>query len=59
MVARLGGDEFVALTTGPDTEREVDELAGRIMNALITPVSIDGRDLTVRGSIGIVEGPAA
>lgn len=58
MVARLGGDEFVALTTGPDTEREVDELAGRIMNALITPVSIDGRDLTVRGSIGIVEGPA-
>ncbi|MGH1552518.1 diguanylate cyclase domain-containing protein [Streptomyces sp. L7] len=28
------------------------------MNALITPVSIDGRDLTVRGSIGIVEGPA-
>ncbi|MFD7470822.1 diguanylate cyclase domain-containing protein, partial [Streptomyces sp. NPDC059837] len=24
MVARLGGDEFVALTTGPDTEREVD-----------------------------------
>ncbi|MET7683199.1 EAL domain-containing protein [Streptomyces sp. NPDC005423] len=58
MVARLGGDEFVALTTGRDTEREVDELAGRIMNALVTPVSIDGRELTVRGSIGIVEGPA-
>ncbi|WP_393101457.1 putative bifunctional diguanylate cyclase/phosphodiesterase [Streptomyces sp. LN325] len=58
MVARLGGDEFVALTTGPDTEREVDELAGRIMNALVTPISIDGRELAVRGSIGIVEGPA-
>ncbi|MEV0637332.1 EAL domain-containing protein [Streptomyces sp. NPDC050619] len=58
MVARLGGDEFVALTTGPDTEREVDELAARIMNAMIAPISIDGRDLTVRGSIGIVEGPA-
>ncbi|WP_405866345.1 MULTISPECIES: putative bifunctional diguanylate cyclase/phosphodiesterase [unclassified Streptomyces] len=58
MVARLGGDEFVALTTGPDTEREVDELAARIMNALIAPISIDGRELTVRGSIGIVEGPA-
>jgi len=58
MVARLGGDEFVALTTGTDTEREVDELAARIMNALIAPISIDGRDLTVRGSIGIVEGPA-
>ncbi|MGY1495965.1 putative bifunctional diguanylate cyclase/phosphodiesterase [Streptomyces sp. QTS52] len=58
MVARLGGDEFVALTTGPDTEREVDELAVRIMNAMIAPVSVDGRELTVRGSIGIVEGPA-
>lgn len=58
MVARLGGDEFVALTTGLDTEREVDELAARIMNALVSPVSIDGRELTVRGSIGIVEGPA-
>ncbi|MFD3614757.1 putative bifunctional diguanylate cyclase/phosphodiesterase [Streptomyces sp. NPDC058676] len=58
MVARLGGDEFVALTTGPDTEREVDELAARIMNAMIAPISVDGRELTVRGSIGIVEGPA-
>ncbi|MEU4035295.1 putative bifunctional diguanylate cyclase/phosphodiesterase [Streptomyces collinus] len=58
MVARLGGDEFVALTTGPGTEREVDELAERIMSALITPISIDGRDLLVRGSLGIVEGPA-
>jgi diguanylate cyclase (GGDEF)-like protein/PAS domain S-box-containing protein len=58
MVARLGGDEFVALTTGRDTQREVDELASRIMNALVTPIRIDGRELTVRGSIGIVEGPA-
>ncbi|MEW1774359.1 EAL domain-containing protein [Streptomyces sp. NPDC086777] len=58
MVARLGGDEFVALTTGPATQREVDDLADRIMNALVTPVSIDGRELLVRGSIGIVEGPA-
>ncbi|MFE2045605.1 putative bifunctional diguanylate cyclase/phosphodiesterase [Streptomyces sp. NPDC059477] len=59
MVARLGGDEFVALTTGPHTQREVDELATRIMNALLAPVRIEGRELTVRGSIGIVEGPAA
>ncbi|MGW6404260.1 putative bifunctional diguanylate cyclase/phosphodiesterase [Streptomyces sp. NPDC055134] len=59
MVARLGGDEFVALTTGRDTEAEVDDLAGRIMHALAAPIRIDGRELTVRGSIGIVEGPAA
>ncbi|WP_318200069.1 putative bifunctional diguanylate cyclase/phosphodiesterase [Streptomyces sp. SCL15-4] len=58
MVARLGGDEFVALTTGPGTERGVDELAERILNALVTPISVDGRDLLVRGSLGVVEGPA-
>ncbi|MDI3389201.1 EAL domain-containing protein [Streptomyces sp. B-S-A8] len=58
MVARLGGDEFVALTTGPDTEREVDDLAGRILSMLAIPVRIEGREITVRGSIGIVEGPA-
>ncbi|GGX87266.1 putative bifunctional diguanylate cyclase/phosphodiesterase [Streptomyces minutiscleroticus] len=58
MVARLGGDEFVALTTGPDTQHEVDALADRILNALSAPIRIDGRELTVRGSIGIVEGPA-
>ncbi|MFF0745990.1 putative bifunctional diguanylate cyclase/phosphodiesterase [Streptomyces sp. NPDC004111] len=59
MVARLGGDEFVALTTGPDTRREVDDLAARILNALATPIHLEGREITVRGSIGIVEGPAA
>ncbi|WP_424210862.1 putative bifunctional diguanylate cyclase/phosphodiesterase [Streptomyces sp. BI20] len=58
VVARLGGDEFVALTTGTDTEHEVTELALRILGALSTPIRLEGRELTVRGSIGIVEGPA-
>ncbi|MEV4946808.1 EAL domain-containing protein [Streptomyces sp. NPDC053755] len=58
MVARLGGDEFVALTTGSDTEAQVVELANRILTTLATPVRIDGRELTVRGSVGVVEGPA-
>ncbi|MFF3243891.1 putative bifunctional diguanylate cyclase/phosphodiesterase [Streptomyces sp. NPDC002870] len=58
MVARLGGDEFVALTTGPDTQREVDELATRILTVLGSPICVDGREFSVRGSIGIVEGPA-
>lgn len=58
MVARLGGDEFVALTTGPDTQHEVDELAARILGVLASPICVDGREFTVRGSIGIVEGPA-
>ncbi|MEU2261615.1 EAL domain-containing protein [Streptomyces sp. NPDC019645] len=59
MVARLGGDEFVALTTGRETQREVGELATRILAALAAPVTLDGREISVRGSIGIVEGPGA
>ncbi|MFF2305343.1 putative bifunctional diguanylate cyclase/phosphodiesterase [Streptomyces sp. NPDC058128] len=58
MVARLGGDEFVALTTGAAGEQDVTELADRILAALATPLRIDGRELTVRGSLGVVEGPA-
>ncbi len=58
VVARLGGDEFVALTTGGDTEQKVTDLAVRILTALSTPIRLEGRELTVRGSIGIVEGRA-
>ncbi|WP_175411441.1 EAL domain-containing protein [Streptomyces sp. TRM64462] len=59
MVARLGGDEFVALTTGPSvTAQDTEDLAVRILGALATPIGLDGRDITVRGSIGIVEGRA-
>ncbi|MEV6328991.1 EAL domain-containing protein [Streptomyces sp. NPDC051909] len=58
MVARLGGDEFVALTTGAGSERKVGELADRMLASLATPISIDGRELAVRGSVGVVEGPA-
>ncbi|MEU9609223.1 EAL domain-containing protein [Streptomyces sp. NPDC048057] len=56
MVARLGGDEFVALTTGSESECEARELAARILGALGAPILVDGREFTVRGSIGIVEG---
>ncbi|MEU3059808.1 EAL domain-containing protein [Streptomyces subrutilus] len=58
VVARLGGDEFVALTTGSDSEEKAAELAVRILSALSTPIRLEGRELTVRGSIGIVEGRA-
>ncbi|MEU8760268.1 EAL domain-containing protein [Streptomyces sp. NPDC048659] len=57
MVARLGGDEFVALTTGSDSEHKVAELADRMLGALAAPIRVDGRELTVRGSVGVVEGP--
>ncbi|MFI9239961.1 putative bifunctional diguanylate cyclase/phosphodiesterase [Streptomyces sp. NPDC053079] len=56
LVARLGGDEFVALTTGPGAADDVTALAGRMLAALAEPVRLDGRDLSVRASIGVVDG---
>ncbi|GAA0426151.1 putative bifunctional diguanylate cyclase/phosphodiesterase [Streptomyces luteireticuli] len=58
LVARLGGDEFVALTTGPAAQRDVTALAQRMLTALADPIRLDGRDLSVRASIGIVAGRA-
>ncbi|MEU1308431.1 EAL domain-containing protein [Streptomyces cinnamoneus] len=58
LVARLGGDEFVALTTGPSAAGDVTALARRMLAALAEPVRLDGRDLSVRASIGVVDGPA-
>ncbi|MFC5030502.1 MULTISPECIES: EAL domain-containing protein [Streptomyces] len=57
LVARIGGDEFAALIVDPATQGEVTDLADRILAALSTTVRLDGRELPVHGSIGIVEGP--
>ncbi|MCF6525369.1 EAL domain-containing protein [Streptomyces sp. JJ36] len=58
LVARIGGDEFVALIANPSGREEVTELARQALAALATPITIDGRELSVRASIGIVEGPS-
>lgn len=58
VVARLGGDEFVALLTGPTAQSDATALARRMLAALAEPVRLDGRDLSVRASIGIVDGAA-
>nr|WP_202238359.1 EAL domain-containing protein [Streptomyces sp. SN-593] len=59
LVARIGGDEFVALYTDPPGLDAVTDLAGRILAAFATPVLVDGRELPVHGSIGIVLTPTA
>jgi diguanylate cyclase (GGDEF)-like protein len=57
LVARIGGDEFVVIVVDPAARSEVTALADQILGALADPIRIDGRDLSVRCSIGIVEGP--
>ncbi len=58
LVARLGGDEFVALITGPAAPGDATALARRMLAALAEPVHLDGRHLSVRASIGVVDGAA-
>ncbi|OEV29169.1 diguanylate phosphodiesterase [Streptomyces nanshensis] len=58
LVARIGGDEFAALVTDPSGPEDVTDLARQVLAALATPIGIDGRELSVRASIGIVEGPS-
>ncbi|MDJ1131115.1 EAL domain-containing protein [Streptomyces iconiensis] len=58
LVARIGGDEFAVLVSDPEGREEVASMARAALAALATPISVDGRELSVRASIGIVEGPS-
>lgn len=53
-VARLGGDEFAVLLDGGRTREEVLDAARRITSAFQTPFQIQGRELPVSASVGLV-----
>ncbi len=59
LVARLGGDEFVILVERTACTDDVVEVAERALAAVREPALVDGHELTVSASIGIVERPAA
>ena len=52
-VARLGGDEFGVLCEGIEAEGDAIAACRRIEHALATPVSVGGRTVPVRASIGV------
>jgi diguanylate cyclase (GGDEF)-like protein/PAS domain S-box-containing protein len=54
-VARLGGDEFAVLINEA-SEQVATATAARILKALDEPVTIEGREVVVSASIGIVLG---
>jgi diguanylate cyclase (GGDEF)-like protein len=58
MLARLGGDEFVVLGPDLDSQEEAEALARRVSEALRPPFAVQGSDLAVRASIGVVLGDA-
>jgi diguanylate cyclase (GGDEF)-like protein/PAS domain S-box-containing protein len=52
-VARLGGDEFLVMVVDIHEEREVAELAERLLRAFDEPFVIKGQELFVTPSIGV------
>jgi len=53
-VARLGGDEFTILLNGISGEREAARVAERITEMLQRPFQIEGHEVLITASIGIV-----
>lgn len=57
-VARYGGDEFVVLARDVATSDTAGIVAGKILAAIATPLQIDGHDVWLTASIGIILYPA-
>jgi len=53
-VGRLGGDEFAVIAPDVSSHAEATRLAEHIRSALNQPVSVDGRQLHIDASVGIV-----
>jgi diguanylate cyclase (GGDEF)-like protein/PAS domain S-box-containing protein len=57
-LARLGGDEFTVLLTNLCDVQDAGKVARRIVEALVKPFSIEGREIFITASIGIAIFPA-
>ncbi len=55
-LARLGGDEFAILRPGADRDMASD-LADLVVDALLAPVNMLGREIMSGGSVGVAIGP--
>ena len=52
-VARLGGDEFGILLEDVSSIHEATSTANRVLTSLSQPLEVDGREVSVRASIGL------
>ena len=52
-VARLGGDEFGILLEDVSSAHEATATAQRVLGSLSKPLELDGREVSVRASIGL------
>jgi predicted signal transduction protein with EAL and GGDEF domain len=51
--ARFGGDEFAVLLESLDSPQDAAETAERILRSFVAPLNVEGKELSLRGSIGI------
>ena len=58
LVARIGGDEFVLALRGLDKPQAAASIAAKLIRQLSSPVSIQGKMVSVGASIGISMAPA-
>ncbi|MBG0564847.1 GGDEF domain-containing protein [Actinoplanes aureus] len=53
MAARFGGDEFAVLLEPLTSDRQAHDIAQRVIDSIAQPVSIAGRTVHTRASVGI------
>lgn len=58
-VARIGGDEFVVLLTQIGDDKDVTQVAEKLLDSVATPYLIDGTQTRISASIGIALFPDA
>src|SRR5471032_855215 len=56
-IARLGGDEFIVVTSGNVTPDEASNIAVRIVDALMAPYLLDGKNVHSGASVGVAMFP--
>jgi len=56
-IARLGGDEFIVLLTDVDQPSDAAGVAQRIVETLTEPVTVQGTEVFVGGSVGVAMFP--
>ena len=57
VVGRLGGDEFTVILDSLDTPEDAARIAEKMLESIITPVELQGLQLSVSASIGIATFP--
>jgi diguanylate cyclase (GGDEF)-like protein/PAS domain S-box-containing protein len=50
--ARMGGDEFLFILNGIGVPEDIETIGARILEALVEPFSVNGREISITASVG-------